>query len=108
LDDFISDLRVETKSVGGFLGTDAPVVGSGTVRWELQGEGGQTQTITTEAFYVLSGQRRLFYPQSHFQSWERSTQATSPGSFTVQATKYIYIDNLGWKLQWSILDLPVL
>jgi hypothetical protein len=108
LNDFISDLKVETKSVGGFLGTDAPVMGSGTVQWHLQGDDGQKQTLTTEVYYVPSGQRQLFCPQHHFQSWERSTQATSPGSFTVQATKCIYVDNLGWKMQWSMLALPVL
>lgn len=107
LDDFISELRVETMSVGGFLGVDAPVVGSGTVQWNIRVEGGKTQTIITEAYYVPSGQRRLFCPQRHFQEWEKSTQDTSPGSFTVKATTCTYTDNLGWTARWSMLSLPV-
>jgi hypothetical protein len=66
--DFISEIKVETLSVGGFIGTDAPVVGSGTVQWQIVGSTGQLQTLTTEAYYIPTGQRRLFCPQRHFQT----------------------------------------
>jgi hypothetical protein len=106
-DNFISEITPETISVGGFLRTDAPVLGSGTVQWQVLAPNGKSETITTEAYYVPSGQRWLFCPQHHFQNWERKFQATSPGSFTIHATKCRYIDNLGWSMDWNLLSLPV-
>jgi hypothetical protein len=105
--DFISEITPETISVGGFLGTDAPVLGNGTVQWQVLAPNGKSETITTKAYYVPCGQRRLFCPQRHLQNWERKFQATSPGSFTIHATKCRYIDNLGWSMDWNLLSLPV-
>jgi hypothetical protein len=65
--DFITKLHLETMTVGDFLGVDAPVVGSGTVQWHVTNHGGNLQNITTQAYYVPSGQRHLFCPQRHFQ-----------------------------------------
>jgi hypothetical protein len=81
--DFISEIRPEHITVGGFLGTNAAVLGSGTVLWTVQDDASKLCTIEAEAYYVPTGGRRLFCPQRHFRNWtEQHQPLRSPGSFT--------------------------
>jgi hypothetical protein len=106
IDDFVTDLQTETMSVVRFIGNDTTVMGSGAVQWTVHGSNGKTTTIRAEAYYVPAGHRRLFCPQRHVTNWECFHELPSPGSFAVQATQCHFVDNLGEKIEWSMISLP--
>ena len=106
-DDFVSEIQPCSMDIGGFTGDEAAAQGKGMVLWYIKDEKGNQHALTTEAYYVPRGTRRLFSPQRHFQDWEQRTRLTSPGKFAVSARQAHYTDNEGWTLRWTIRDLPV-
>lgn len=82
-EDFITPLEPsDVLSLRGLNGA-VKVFGTGLVEWEVQDARGTVRKLRTKAYYVPSGNVRLFSPQVYFQANPNSTMTVSHGGLTL-------------------------